>query len=607
MLCGHAVMAYTDYARYIGSANDYSHSFNQRAMALDPAGGDCYIVGTVDGTWAVGTYSLNGYGSLFTGTGYLTTSSPCGYVLKVNRNLTVAWAKNIAGTNADQAQCTGVAADSSGNVYVVGYFNGTIKIGSTSLTSADANVANSDIFIAKLNGASGNVMWAKRWGVVGNDTPSKAVCDKSGNMFFTGSSSGKAIIVKFDNNGACCWGKIRSGSYESCGNDLVADKTGAIYYTGYNKGTASDEKRLFVAKYSADGTVVFDKYWAQHKWVGYGIAFDSKGNIVVAGDSTDGWTEAGFVAVVDSSAQNAQPLTIASGSESHAYDIAVDGDDTIFVIGKFWGSADFGDGNVVNCYDDNIFIHDYSNEDIFVATYKFDSAGNALNLIGVRHGFPDAETNDCGQEIKAGRDGTLGWIGYTNWAPGVGDYSHTYVDLAANGCAPVVATGAEVSVAFPGAGFSLVSVPFSDTSIADAETLAKGIPNCTAVWYWDAAAQNWSGHPKGTIIRNFAVVPGGVYLASVSGAGTFSQEGTWASVSYAIKKGYNLVSLPNSQQSVTTAEELVQAVANCTAVWQWDTDAQSWYGHPKGTIIKNFDVHVGQPYLINVTADGVWP
>ncbi|MFA5204935.1 MAG: hypothetical protein WC708_11090, partial [Lentisphaeria bacterium] len=83
-----------------------------------------------------------------------------------------------------------------------------------------------------------------------------------------------------------------------------------------------------------------------------------------------------------------------------------------------------------------------------------------------------------------------------------------------------------LAMLFPGAGFALVSVPFSDTSITDAETLAKGIPNCTIVWYWDATAQSWLGHPKGTIIRNFAVVPGGVYLASVSGAGTFSQEGT---------------------------------------------------------------------------------
>ncbi|MFA5204934.1 MAG: C10 family peptidase [Lentisphaeria bacterium] len=160
---------------------------------------------------------------------------------------------------------------------------------------------------------------------------------------------------------------------------------------------------------------------------------------------------------------------------------------------------------------------------------------------------------------------------------------------------------------FSNAGYYLISVPFSDTTIADAEALAKGIPNCTIVWYWDALTQSWSGHPKGTIIRNFAVVPGGVYLASVSGAGTFSQEGTWAPVSYAIKTGYNLVSLPNSRQSVTTAEALVQDIPNCTAVWQWNSSTQSWSGHPKGTIIRNFGVSVGQPYLISVTADDAWP
>ncbi len=43
----------------------------------------------------------------------------------------------------------GIAADSSGNCYVTGYFQGTATFGSTSLTAAGAT-GISDIFVAKL-------------------------------------------------------------------------------------------------------------------------------------------------------------------------------------------------------------------------------------------------------------------------------------------------------------------------------------------------------------------------------------------------------------------------------------------------------------------------
>ncbi|GAB4249263.1 PKD domain-containing protein [Deferrisoma sp.] len=57
--------------------------------------------------------------------------------------------------------------------------------------------------------------------------------------------------------------------------------------------------------------------------------------------------------------------------------------------------------------------------------------------------------------------------------------------------------------------------------LTDAEALCNDIPNCEAVWKWDATTQGFSGHPKGTPFNNFQVKPGHAYLVSVTAPGTW--------------------------------------------------------------------------------------
>jgi hypothetical protein len=103
------------------------------------------------------------------------------------------------------------------------------------------------------------------------------------------------------------------------------------------------------------------------------------------------------------------------------------------------------------------------------------------------------------------------------------------------------------------------------------------------------------------------VGPGGAYLSSVTAAGTFHCAGsTWAAPTFALKTGYNLITLPKSKEHLTTAEQLAQDIPNCTAIWRWDGVSQTWSGHPLGGP-NNFAVVGGGAYLISVSADGTWP
>ena len=169
----------------------------------------------------------------------------------------------------------------------------------------------------------------------------------------------------------------------------------------------------------------------------------------------------------------------------------------------------------------------------------------------------------------------------------------------------VVSAGTGSKTYSMSAGYNLLSVPFTGTGVGTAEALCGVIPNCTAVWRWDAPTQTWVGHPIAGP-NNFTVVPGDTYLASVTAAGSIGFSGTYADPTFSLKTGHNLISLPLSKGGITTALALAVNIPNCTAAWKWDGSTQSWIGHPKGGP-NNFSVEVGGTYLVYVTADTTWP
>ncbi len=103
-----------------------------------------------------------------------------GYVLKLDPQGNLVWLQSFGGAWNDMGH--GLAVNASGQVYVAGWFAGSIKFSpSATITSA----GGSDVYVAAWDSA-GNFRWAKRAGSAGVDYGYKVACDNSGAAYVTG-------------------------------------------------------------------------------------------------------------------------------------------------------------------------------------------------------------------------------------------------------------------------------------------------------------------------------------------------------------------------------------------------------------------------------------
>lgn len=210
-------------------------------------------------------------------------------VAKLNPEGNVLWAKNFGGSLSDYG--SDITSDAAGNVYVAGYFSGTVSFDSFSFTSA----GESDGYTMKCDSA-GNVIWAKQ---VQSTTPVflfSMDVDLSGNALVSGRFSGQAnietqsltsdgdndvLMVKYNTNGVLQWAKRAGGNNFDCGFGISADVDGNIFVTGSFRGSADfgsinltsvGEDDLFIAKYNSAGNII----WANSAG---GMGIDRANNI----------------------------------------------------------------------------------------------------------------------------------------------------------------------------------------------------------------------------------------------------------------------------------------------------------------------------------------
>ncbi|MGH7895445.1 MAG: PKD domain-containing protein [Candidatus Binatia bacterium] len=271
-----------------GTSDDYVES-----VAVD-AGGNVVAAGRFAGTASFGGTAL-------------VAAGPSDIALaKYDTNGAHQWSKQFGGAYDDGAAA--VATDGSGNVYLTGFFIGTITFGGGILSVPfDTDL---DVFLAKFNSAGAHV-WSKNFTNTGNDRGYGIAVDSGGNVAITGYFSNDInfggglltslnamtdiFVARFTTAGVHSWSK-RFGAPDGNegGNAVAMDASGNVVVTGYAIKAVDFGGGLLSALGSADAFVA--KYAATsgaHQWsrrigstmndYGYGVAVDGSGNVFVAG------------------------------------------------------------------------------------------------------------------------------------------------------------------------------------------------------------------------------------------------------------------------------------------------------------------------------------
>jgi hypothetical protein len=220
------------------------------------------------------------YGTVDYGNGVVTsaTGSDTAVLVKYDADLTAQWAGTM--TAGSGYNCFfGLGVDDSGNIYTVGYHNGS----SIAFGSLPALGSGYHGIIVKWDG-NGNALWAKKtsggsqsgFGKVrayggavyvsgGQDGTGAYTYDS---FSLTGTASTNPVLVKFNAaGGSVSWVKTSSGGVSGGFDRLAVDASG-VYVTGYQTGTSpatydtlgmngmSTGKNPVFVHYGTDGTAL---------------------------------------------------------------------------------------------------------------------------------------------------------------------------------------------------------------------------------------------------------------------------------------------------------------------------------------------------------------
>lgn len=265
-----------------------------------------------------------------------------------------SWAKKLANTNDDAALAD--ATDASGNVYVAGYFSGSITLGSTTLNSN----GGVDGYLAKYS-PSGALLWAKNIGGTTSDQM-RAVCtDASGNVFVAGYTTGNISFGSFSvsagslpnffiarinpANGQPVWIKSEGGAGTEYVNDIEADNVGYIYVAGsYDGQSKFDALGNFCTPVGGeDGVVVKYAINGNYQWV-YPVGGDADDPITGIGAVESGGVIIGgtFGTSVGSTIHIGPTTTLTSVDGTDGYMAYIQENGTLWYANRFGGTGEDG-------------------------------------------------------------------------------------------------------------------------------------------------------------------------------------------------------------------------------------------------------------------------
>jgi hypothetical protein len=339
-----------------GTSSDYGYG-----VAVD-SNGNLYVTGYFYNSVDFGGGALTSAGSNDI---FLASYSPSGKH---------RWSKRFGSTSSDYGYA--LAVDGSGNVYLAGYFYGSVDFGGGALTSAGSN----DIVLASYT-PSGAHRWSKRFGGTSSDYGYGVAVDSSGNVYLTGAfystidfgggtltsaGSNDVFLASYTVDGQHRWSKAFGGTSTDYGYGVAVDSASNVYLTGYFYNTINFGGSALTSKGSCDVYLASFTSAGSHRWsksfggtssdYGYSLATDSGGNLYLTGNfhtsidfggapiAANGTSSDIFLASFSSGGVHRWSKGFGGTSNDYGYGVATDPAGNVFVTGSFYTSIDFGGG-----------------------------------------------------------------------------------------------------------------------------------------------------------------------------------------------------------------------------------------------------------------------
>lgn len=181
-----------------------------------------YVTGCFTGTMQFGNFSISSQGNTDI------------FVAKADASGNWQWAVAFGGTGPDSG--SDIALDAAGNIYVTGYFSGTVSFGIVGLTSN----GEKDLFVAKLN-SNGYFVMATLGGGVGDDEGTGIALNSAGQVVVCGNytATGQNMYLWILDGEFLSLLNVVSlgGATEDSVTGIALDGAGNIYLTGFYNGS----------------------------------------------------------------------------------------------------------------------------------------------------------------------------------------------------------------------------------------------------------------------------------------------------------------------------------------------------------------------------------
>jgi hypothetical protein len=275
----HSVLQTSDGGYIVaGETHSFGAGWHDVLLIKTDANGNVIWAKTYGGTsWDVarsvqqtsdGGYIVAGYTDSFGAGG------PDFFLIKIDANGNISWAKTYGGTYSDWARS--VQQTSDGGYIVAGY---TLSFGA----------GYEDIFLIKTD-ANGNVQWAKTYGGTSGDLAYSVHQTSDGGYIVAGTTGSfgaggsDIFLIKTDANGNIIWAKTYGGTYYDYASSVHQTSDGGYIVAGRTISFGAGSWNIFLIKTDANGNIIWAKTYGGTDWdYASSVHQTSDGGYIVAG------------------------------------------------------------------------------------------------------------------------------------------------------------------------------------------------------------------------------------------------------------------------------------------------------------------------------------